>query len=289
MSDRGDARKRQYGLGSLLVVVGLVVPLVVSCASTGAGAGPSAAPEAAAKPTAAPDARAEVGANGLPTPRALLQRFTAATGGEQRHRAVSAMTLKGAMELASMGIKGTLEVIRAAPNQMVMKAELAGVGTTSNGYNGEVGWSENPMSSPSVLSGEQLDQAIREADFYHQLRYDQHYPTQETVELTQFGSEPAYKLRLVDKKGREVIEYYGQTTGLLVGREGKRLTEMGEVDTKFTIGEYRNFEGLLLPATTVMSVMGMEIKQTVDTVSFAPIDPAAFEPPAAVKTLLQPK
>ncbi len=289
----------------LLLLPALLLPLGSGWASRGAvvddptgkaAGGPAAAVPAAVPasvpaevPAAVADQRDELGTNGLPSARALLQRFVAAIGGEERFRSVRQMTMKGSMEMAAMGIKGSVVVVAAAPNQMVMTAEMAGMGSMSNGYNGEVGWSENPMTGPAVLSGELLDQTIREADFYDQLEYDRHYPTQETIELSQWAGEAAYKLRLVDKSGREAFEYYGEKSGLLLGREGVQATEMGEVEMKITMSEYRDFGGLMLPALSVMSFMGMEIKQTVDEVSFAPIDPAAFEPPDAIKALLQQK
>ncbi len=64
-----------------------------------------------AKDTAPPakkaDVRSEVGANGLPTPAALLARYVDAIGGESALRKHQSSTRKGKMAIAAMGMEGT--------------------------------------------------------------------------------------------------------------------------------------------------------------------------------------
>ena len=266
----------------VLLLALFVLPMAVGCASSGAGGGGGADVAAAA----APDYTNEMGENGLLTPRALHARFIDAIGGEDAIRAHKSATTKGKMELAAMGMTGDVMIVQAAPNKQVMNVEMGGMGSMSNGYNGEIGWSENPMTGPALLDGAALDMAARDANFYGVLMGDELYPEQETVEKTEFDGQAAHKVRLVDQNGHEVTQYFAEDSGLLIGITATQVSDMGEAEVTTKIGDYKDFGGQLIATSQSMSVMGMEIKTTVEEVTFDNVDPAAFEPPDAIKALL---
>ena len=138
------------------LVVLLVLALVAAgCASSGGGGG-SAAPdvESPAEPTVDRDA---VGENGLLTPSAIVARYVDAVGGEEALRSHTSATLKGTFGISAMGMEGDLTVYLEAPNKMVQLIELAGMGEMNVGYNGEIGWSDNPMTGPTLLDGALLE------------------------------------------------------------------------------------------------------------------------------------
>ena len=193
----------------------LLLATLFGCASAGTG---TVAPDAEPAEEAAPEVdRNEVGENGLLTPAAILARFTDATGGEEAWRSHTSSTAKGKFILSAMGLEGDMVVYSAAPNKVSVLIEMAGMGSMNQGYNGEAGWSENPMTGPSLLEGAQLDQMAEQANFYGPLTYDEIYPTQETLELTEFNGESAYKVRLLNAAGRETLQYFSEESGLLIG------------------------------------------------------------------------
>lgn len=265
---------------ALLALVVLTLG-TIGCASTGAGGGADA-PAAAAKP----DYTQEIGENGLPTPRALVARFIEAIGGEEALRSGEYATITGKMRMPAMGMEGSMTLYTKAPNMMNMQIDLGGFGSMNTGYNGEHGWSDSPMTGPQLLEGQMLTEVQRQADFYSELNYDENYPTQETLEEVEWEGSTAYKVRLADADGNETTQYFDKESSLLVGTEGKQTSEMGEMEVTTVLSDYQEFGPVKAPTKTVLKMMGMEIEQSVESVSFDPIDDAKFAPPEAIQKLI---
>ncbi len=223
-------------------------------------------------------------AEGLPTPKELIAKYVQATGGEKTMRATRSMRSKGKMEMP-MGMSGELELFAAAPNKMLMSMELPNLGTIKTGYDGKVAWIENPMTGPMIIEGDQLKEMLNQSDFYRDLKYDELYPTQETMEKTEFAGQSAYKVRLVDPSGKELFEYFAVDSGLKIGFEGEQTNEMGVMFVTTELSDYRSVDGRSMPMTTVAKMMGMEMKMVLEDVSFNSVDDAIFALPENIKTL----
>jgi hypothetical protein len=228
----------------------------------------------------------EVGANGLPTPAALVARYVDAIGGEKALRQHQSSTRTGKMSIAAMGMEGSSTTRAAAPNKIAMSIET-GMGAMNQGFNGEVGWADNPMTGVQILDGDQLANMKRQADFFAPLNYSQHFTTMETVEETEFNGMAAYKVKLLGPSGRESFEFFAKDTGLLLGMQGVQDGPMGESEVKLSFSDYKDFGGMKVPGKTTIDVAGMQIEQTVDTVTFDDVDPSAFDLPEAVKAQLK--
>lgn len=224
-------------------------------------------------------------AQDLPSPKALIERYVEASGGEEVIRGTKSMHAKGRMEMPAMGMTAELEMSAQAPDKMLMVMDLPNVGALRSGYDGKIGWMENPMTGPMILDGEQLGDLVRQADFYADLRYDELYPTMETVAKTEFAGQPAYKVRLVDDEGKETIEYFAVDSGLKIGFEGEQTSEMGTVYVTTELGDYKDVAGRKVPMTTTSKMMGMEMKMVFDTVEFDQVEASIFALPETIKTL----
>lgn len=273
------SKKSLLSLGLML----MLLPMVGACASSGGGvAGGGGTPDVSAPV----DYSQEMGENGLLTPRAIYTRYIDALGGEKALRAHSSSVSKGKMEIAAMGISGDLTIWSSAPNLFLMVADL-GMGVMTTGYNGEVGYSDNPMTGPTILEGSQLSQALQQADFYGPLNWEKTFPTAETVELADFKGTSAYKLRLVDTSGSEQFQYFAEDTGLLVGFEQNQSSPMGDVFVTASVSDYKEFGGVNTATVTSLDMMGTEIKQVIESVSYEEVDPSKFELPDSIKALVE--
>lgn len=269
----------------------LWLPLVVlsffcGCASGGAMDEVAAGVMPAAEAATGAD-RDEVGGNGLLTPAAILARFADAVGGEEAMRSHTSSTVRGTFSIPSMGMEGELVQYAAAPDKIVVIIEMAGMGTINQGYNGTIGWSDNPMTGAALLEGDLLAQIKEQSAFYGPLDFDELFPTQETVELAEFNGEDTYKLRLVNESGRETFFFFSEASGLLVGMNGIQSSEMGEAEVTTRIGDYRDFGGVLAATTNKAEMMGMEIVQTITELTWDDVADDAFEPPDSIKALLE--
>lgn len=232
---------------------------------------------------------AQAPAADLPAAKQIIEKYVAASGGEEKIRATKSMHAKGRMEMPAMGMTATLDMSAQAPNKLLMVMELPNVGALRSGYDGTVGWMENPVTGPMLMEGDQLGDLLRQADFYVDLRYSDLYPTMETVAKTDFAGQSAYKVRLVDTDGKETMEYFAVDSGLKIGFEGEQTNEMGTVYVSTELSDYKDFAGRKIPMTTVSKMMGMEMKMVLESVEFDAVDPAVFALPETIKTLASAK
>jgi hypothetical protein len=245
----------------------------------------SACASAPARPETPPAAPAQQPAAVLPTAQQVIDRYIAAIGGRDvvTRRKSSRATIS--LDMPAQGIRADMEVFTAAPDRLLVKTTIPGMGETLSGYNGTVGWSIDPVMGPRLLEGAQLQQTREDADFYGALHEPSKFTTMEVVEEADFEGKRVYKLRLVRKSGRETFEHYDVTTGLLVGTVGSQATAMGDMKVTTVMGDYKDFAGMMLPTSTTMRAGPTEMRLKVNTVEFDTVDPAVFELPPQIKAL----
>ncbi len=267
----------------LLVLLASITLLTftVGCASTGGGGG------GGGDVAKAPDYTQEMGDNGLPTPRALNARYVEAVGGAAALRAKPSTNMKGTFELPAMGVSGDLVIHAQAPNLVVTNIEMGGMGSMSNGYNGEIGWSVNPMTGASLLEGTMLAQAADEANYWAELEFDTAYPESETVGETEWEGKAAYEVNLVGAGGTKQTRYYDKESSLVLGTVTTQVSEMGEAEVTIINNPYEEHDGIMVPMGQTMKMMGMEIKNTITEINYESAPEGAFEPPAEIKALLE--
>lgn len=225
----------------------------------------------------------------LPSAEEVIARHVEAIGGREAIESRTSLHFTGAVEIVGQGLVGEMEVYSAAPNKMLNSVSFADVGVeTRSGYDGEVGWSVDTMMGERLLQGGELQQLIDESDFYADLHNPDRFETMETVDLVQFDGRPAHKVRLVHRSGREVFEYFDLESGRMSGVEGEQETLMGTLNVVTYLREYQDFDGIMLPVSMLQEMgPGQSIQVTVRTVEYNSVDPAVFELPAAIKTLLR--
>jgi hypothetical protein len=161
------------------------------------------------------------------------------------------------------------------------------MGQIITAYDGAAGWSVNPMQGPRLLEGKELDQMREESGFANVLRSSESIRAMETVEKTEMGGQACYKVRVTYKSGRESHDCYSAETGLLVGMNSKQDSPMGSVEVVTLVSDYKEFGGLKSATRLCQQMLGQEQIMTLDTIEYdGAADAAAFEPPAAIKTLL---
>lgn len=223
----------------------------------------------------------------LPAAKKVVKKFTKAIGGKKAVLATDQVMIQGKLEIPSQGLSGNLVVKSMAPNYLAIQVEIPGIGTIRSGYNGEVGWSLNPMMGPSIMEGDMLAQLKREADFYSVLHSSDRYQSMETVEKTEFAEKMCWKLKLVTLEGDEVFEYYDVESGYLIGTESTQESEMGPMDVVSVISDYKEFEGLM-SATRMSQKMGPGIEQVFafDSIVYSGVSMDDFALPAEIEAMV---
>lgn len=223
----------------------------------------------------------------LPEARKIIDRYVEAIGGEGLIRGMTGQYMAGRMEVPAQGVGGDLEIYSAAPNKLLIKVEIPGLGAVSSGFDGQVGWAINPAMGPMVLKDRQLDQMRQQADFYGALHLDDLIASLETVEKTEFEGHPCYKVKVVTAWGEEYFEYFDVETDLLVGVERTQASPMGEIPVTSVVSDYKEFDGLLVATKSVQRMMGIEQIISVTSLESWTPDEVTFELPAEIKALME--
>ncbi len=227
-------------------------------------------------------------ADPLPSGREVIDHYITAIGGRAAVLSHTSMHTTGTYAVPASGMIGTLEAFSAAkPDRLLQKVTVSGVGEILTGYDGEHGWSVNPMMGPMLQQGKELEQAKLDADFYSELRDPSRYRSITTVEKTTFDNRPCYKVSLVHSDGTEDFDFYDVETGLRAGGIQTRESPMGQVTTTSIEGDYKQFGNLKQATTLTVKAMGIEQKITLATIDYDNVPASAFEPPPAVKALIK--
>lgn len=224
-------------------------------------------------------------AQDLPDADGLIAAYVEAMGGADRFQGTASVT-RGTLSMPAAGIEGSFELVQIYPNRMRMDVELPGLGEILSGYDGEHGWSLNPMMGPMLMSGVELEQTREQASIAGALRDPSAVPGRETVEEAEFEGEACWKVRLTWASGRVSYDCYSKETGLLVASEATQATQMGDLPTVSIYRDYRDFEGRLVATRLVQRVAGQEQIMVIDSVEYGEVDEARVQPPEAIRALI---
>jgi hypothetical protein len=223
---------------------------------------------------ASPAARAQQ----LPPARQVVDRHVQAIGGRpavarfQHRRIVSETTLPD-------GSTVTADAYQAPPNRTFVRTVLPGVGTILAGHDGAVAWSSDPVQGARTLAGDELGEALRQAEFWAYLDPAAAYRSLETVGEATVGGRPCWEVRMVHASGTRAHGCFDKESGLLA----RTWTETGTTRVDVTISDYGDFDGIRMPTRMVTSVLGQEMTTTITSVSHAPFEASIFAVPAEVR------
>jgi hypothetical protein len=243
-------------------------------------------PTAQTAQTAEPSPRQAVAAP-LPPAKDVVAKFIKQIGGKPAFDKLQSQHMRGKFEMSGQGIAGDLEVFAKRPDRLVIKITLPGVGELLQGFDGQVGWSMNPMTGPMVLDGKMLEQVRDQARFDSVLHDEKEFKSLETVGRTQFDGKDCYQLKLVRKSGEETTEYYDTQTGFLVGTAEMQETPLGPVNATGILSDYKKF-GDTLFATRMTQKMGpLAQVMSFSTIEFNNVDDSSFALPDQIKALVK--
>lgn len=223
----------------------------------------------------------------LPPAREIINRFVEASGGRHamaRHQSRRAV---GRISMPAQGVEGDVEILAARPALMRLRMTIPGVGEIQSGYDGNVGWSMNPLTGPMLMQGKSLEQTMADADFDSALHPATQYKTLETLEKTTFEGRPAYKVRAVRTTGDEDFEYFDAENGLMLGAEVTRESPMGPVKATHVTSDYKDFGGVKIASRITQRLMGTEQVITITEIEYDKVDRSAFALPPAIQALVK--
>jgi hypothetical protein len=232
----------------------------------------------------------------LPSGRDILAKHVKAIGGEAPYKAVKSIRASGRFEMPAQQIAGDFVMVAARPNKQRVKVTVPGIGEIDSGYDGKVGWRMDPIQGPALLTDKELSEAADDAYFEGAL-YGADFVTEATtIARVNFPppiggdasqGQPAYKVKLVLKSKNERFEFFDVNTGLQIGSESTRATPMGPMPVVSVLRDYRKFGALMMPASLIQRLMGVEQIVNVNTYEYDTVPADAFDLPPAIKALIK--
>lgn len=223
----------------------------------------------------------------LPSGAALVAKYVAAIGGAEAIRATTSFRATGVTELPAQNIKGTFEMMAARPTKSILRMELGGFGKAESGFNGDVGWSLDPMVGPSLVTGRMLDEMRNDAHFDAALHPPDLVRSITASARVEFDGRPAFKARVEFVSGQQRDQYFDVETGYLIGIEGESQTPMGVLPMTMTLRDYKAFGAMTHPTRLIQSAMGIEQHFIFEQFEYNTLKADAFDPPAIIRAIIK--
>jgi hypothetical protein len=248
-----------------------LLALAAGCAAQQHPAGgPSGPPPAGAAP-------AGQTTGGPRTPEVILSDAVQATGGAA-WSAHKTARVKMTIVFEGMGMGGPAEHFQTSGDKALTVTTLPGVGQVSEGTNGTIFWSKDPVNGLRYLEGAEAEQARIEASWNADLQARALFSK---IELSPDSPAGLECLTLTPKSGAPLRSCYDRQTHLQVSQEGIRATPQGDVPFRTKESDWRIVGGLKMAYASESQAGPITILTTIDEVVFdEPLNEKMFDPPA---------
>ena len=230
-----------------------------------------------------PPGSAKADAPSAKTPSAdqILTRYIDAVGGRAAWAKLTSRVSAGTMKVTGLNVTGTVEIHEKAPNRMLTVVKI---GDTSfrQGFDGKIGWTEDPQNGLREQAGAELAETQREADFYSPLNFRNHY-----TKFTVAGSEK------VDGRAAFVLQataagdddpdkiYFDAQSGLPIRILGHHHSPGGVGWFVEDLSDYREIDGVKLPFAIAQTSMDSEFTVEINEVHHnVALEDSQFSKPA---------
>jgi hypothetical protein len=187
----------------------------------------------------------------------ILQRALAVRGGEKAAAGICSIHGKGTIDIGMACLPPSpVEYFAMRPNRFRAVAEIilpadSNLGQYVEGFDGRTGWNAYPGLC-DILQGQEYELRKDEAAFFGWYDEPGNYETAECLGEARFEGKLCYDLKVVTQTHHEYFHYYDATNFLLAGVFSRAATQGGPSWVKTTFGDYRAFDGFLMPTRIVL-------------------------------------
>lgn len=237
------------------------------------------------------------------TAEQVLEKYVEVTGGREAYNKITSSVAKGSLEIKAQGLTGTVMIYAKNPNKFLNVMTLQGVGEMKQGYDGKIGWAQDPFSGLRTLDGPELSEMKRQADFNSSLKWRELYKKIELVGTKKLDQGEAYVIRLTlkpekpeakegDKPKKDdkakpkendktITQYYDTKTFLLLRTEMVVESPQGTFPVEVVVSDYKEVDGVKVPFVSKQKVGPAEIVLTLTEIkNNEKIDDTLFNKPA---------
>jgi hypothetical protein len=218
-----------------------------------------------------------------PTADQIVDKYIEASGGRAAWEKLNSRVSKGTITVPAANASGPVEIDEKAPNKLLVSVTISG-SVFLQGFDGKVGWSEDPQNGLREQTGAELTEVKREADFYHPLDLRKLYATLAVAGTEKIGERTVYVVEARAPEGGSPDRiFFDAQTGLPVRVITQHHNFDGSVeDFQEDFGDYRTVDGVKIPFTVEQSdsqlAFSIRLEQVRHNVELKDSD---FEKPAA--------
>jgi CubicO group peptidase (beta-lactamase class C family) len=184
----------------------------------------------------------------------ILAGYVTALGGREALEKINSRVGKGTFEVLGIALGGPAEMYAKAPNKMLTVLRVSGQATLKEGFDGTVGWEEDPDDGIVDKAGLELGSAQRDAAFYQPLQLREQYPNlffkgSGKIALSKAngarGEERDALVLEAPRNGRPRLFYFDPQSGLLLRTE--EWNGAGKITNAIEYDDYREVGGVKIP------------------------------------------
>ena len=218
------------------------------------------------------------------TGKQVLEKAIDAMGGRAAMEKVKSRITTVTAAVPAMNVNGTVTIYQQAPNKAYIVQDIAGIGKTESGTDGNIAWQMSPMMGVRILSGEEKEATMREATLNSDLEPDKWYKSIENTGTEDVNGKPAYKVVFTTNSGQKETRYFDKASFLPVKTETVVKGPQGEVPVSTLVTDWQEIEGIKMPMKVTQHIMQFDQTLTVTKVEQNVDIPAEkFEVPEKVK------
>jgi len=203
----------------------------------------------------------------LPTVDQIVDNYIEASGGRAAWEKLNSRVSKGTVTVAAMNVSGPLEIDEKAPNKLLVTVTISG-SVFLQGFDGTVGWSEDPQNGLREQAGAELAETKREADFYHPLDFRKLYARMSVTGIETVDERRAYVVEAEPPEGGNPDRiYFDARTGLPLRVITQHHNFDGSVeDFREDFDDYRTVDGVKVPFAIEQSDAQVAFRIQIDEV-----------------------
>lgn len=177
----------------------------------------------------------------------ILDHYVEAVGGRVAWQKLKSRVSMGIIEVASANLGGTVVIHEKSPNKILTIIIVSG-SAFRQGFDGTVGWAEDPQTGVREQSGAELAEAKRQADFYSPLDVKQHYSKLSLIGTEKVNDHDSYVIEAALPEGGTPDKlYFDSDSGLPVRLVSQHHTPEGASQFQEDFSDYRKVDDVILP------------------------------------------
>ena len=233
--------------------------LVAAFSLVTVGQKPDSSKPAEPKPLATPK---------LPEAKDVVEKYVKAIGGSEPLKKQKSRYQAATVELAPMGIKGTVETFARSDDRLFVKTTLTGIGDILVGFDGQKAWTVNPIQGNRVQEGKELLQTKRTAMFAREISFDRLYNAMRVRGIESVGDRKAYVVVASADGLPDDVLYFDTETGLMLRSDSITVTPEGEQAIMTFFDDYREVQGTKSPFKIRAKTPAFEINTVITEIKY---------------------